>query len=67
MKVESIAECSLWSILQYFRLALSNHWSRKPVFGLFSVCFTQVYVHSSVAIILMGKRELVALLSLSSW
>ena len=26
-----------------------------------------VYVHSSIAIILMGKRELVALLNLSSW
>ena len=26
-----------------------------------------VYVHSCFAIILMGKRELVALLSLSSW
>ena len=26
-----------------------------------------LYVHSSFAIILMGKRELVALLSLSSW
>ena len=26
-----------------------------------------LYVHSSIAIILMGKRELVALLSLSSW
>ena len=25
------------------------------------------YVHSSIAIILMGKRELVALLNLSSW
>ena len=30
-------------------------------------CFTLLYVHSSFAIILMGKRELVALLSLSSW
>ena len=30
-------------------------------------CFTLLYVHSSVAIILMGKRELVALLNLSSW
>ena len=29
-------------------------------------CFTLLYVHSSIAIILMGKRELVALL-LSSW
>ena len=27
---------------------------------------TRVYVHSSIAIILMGKRELIALLNLSS-
>ena len=27
----------------------------------------QVFVHSSFAIIMMGKRELAALLSLSSW
>ena len=31
------------------------------------VCCALLYVHSSFAIILMGKRELVALLSLSSW
>ena len=30
-------------------------------------CYTLLYVHSSLAIILMGKRELVALLGLSSW
>ena len=30
-------------------------------------CCMLLYVHSSFAIILMGKRELVALLSLSSW
>ena len=30
-------------------------------------CCTLLFVHSSFAIILMGKRELVALLSLSSW
>ena len=30
-------------------------------------CFTFLYVHSSNAIILMGKRELIALLNLSSW
>ena len=30
-------------------------------------CCTLLYVHSSMAIILMGKRELVALLYLSSW
>ena len=29
-------------------------------------CCMLLYVHSSIAIILMGKRELVALLSLSS-
>ena len=28
---------------------------------------TLLYVHSSIAIILMGKRELIALLNLSSW
>ena len=31
------------------------------------VCCTLLYVHSSIAIILMGKRELIALLNLSSW
>ena len=30
-------------------------------------CCTLLYVHSSIAIILMEKRELVALLGLSSW
>ena len=30
-------------------------------------CFTLLYVHSSIAIILMGKRELIALVYLSSW
>ena len=30
-------------------------------------CCTLLYVHSSIALILMGKRELVALLNLSSW
>ena len=30
-------------------------------------CCNLLYVHSSIAIILMGKRELVALLNLSSW
>ena len=30
-------------------------------------CCTLLYVHSSFAIILMGKRELAALRSLSSW
>ena len=30
-------------------------------------CCTLLHVHSSIAIILMGKRELIALLNLSSW
>ena len=30
-------------------------------------CCTLLFVHSSIPIILMGKRELVALLNLSSW
>ena len=30
-------------------------------------CCTLLYVYSSIAIILMGKRGLVALLNLSSW
>ena len=30
-------------------------------------CCTLLYVHSSIAIILMGKKGLIALLNLSSW
>ena len=30
-------------------------------------CCTLLYVHSSIAIILRGKSELIALLNLSSW
>ena len=35
MKVESIAECSPWSILHHFWPALSDNWSWKRIFGLF--------------------------------
>ena len=34
---------------------------------MFYVLSYVTYVHSSIAIILMGKRELAALLNLSSW
>ena len=34
MKVESIAECSPWSILQYFWPALSDNLYWKPIFGV---------------------------------
>ena len=38
-----------------------------PVCNCSMFCCTLLYVHSSIAIILMGKRELIALLNLSSW
>ena len=34
MKIESNAECSPWSILQTFQLALSDNWSWKSIFSL---------------------------------
>ena len=34
---------------------------------MFYVCCRLLYVYSSIAIILMGKRGLVALINLSSW
>ena len=37
------------------------------VCGCSMFCCALLYVHSSIAIILMGKRGLFALLSLSSW
>ena len=37
------------------------------VFNCSMYCCTLLYVHSSIAIILMGKRELIALVNLSSW
>ena len=37
------------------------------VCGCSMFCCTLLYVHSSIAIILMGKSELIALLNLSSW
>ena len=42
----------------------------SPIVGVCNCsmfCCTLLYVHSSIAIILMGKRELIALLNLSSW
>ena len=50
-------------LLLTFCLLLLPLW--ESVIILF--CCTLLYVHSSIAIILMGKRALVALLNLSSW
>ena len=41
--------------------------SLRALFCLYLSGCTLLYVHSSIAIILMGKRELIALLNLSSW
>ena len=38
-----------------------------PICNCSLFCCALLYVHSSFAIILMGKRELVVLLSFSSW
>ena len=45
-KVKSIAECSPWSIVQYFWPALSNNLSWNPIFSLLeSGRFTQVLLY----------------------
>ena len=41
--------------------------SARGKMGFKMYCCTLLYVHSSIAIILMGKRQLIALLNLSSW
>ena len=49
MKVESIAECSKGSILQYFWPALSDNWAWKPIWGLFeSGPFTQALLYATI-------------------
>ena len=51
------------SLMLTFCLLLLPLWESVIV-----LCFVvRNYVHSSIAIILMGKRQLVALLCLSSW
>ena len=50
----------------------SRHFDGVPITAVYfcncsMFCCTLLYVHSSIAIILMGKRELVAWLNMSSW
>ena len=55
---------------QSFRLLCECKIIVTPIVGVCNCsmfCCTLLYVHSSIAIILMGKRELIALLNLSSW
>ena len=54
---------SLWLVVDFLFIV-------TPIVGVCNCsmfCCTLLYVHSSIAIILMGKRELIALLNLSSW
>ena len=49
MKVKSIAECSPWSILQYFLPELSDNWFWQHSFSLFeSGRFTQVLLYGKI-------------------
>ena len=61
MKVESIAECSIWSILQYFLPALSDNQFRKPffVFLRFAVLhrFYCTLISSKLFILIQSKLQ----------
>ena len=56
------------SMAGYYR-KFCNNFSviAEPLTNCSMFCCTFLYVHFSIAIILMGKRELIALLNLSSW
>ena len=61
-----------WKFFRYFVICclVDFLFIVAPIVGVCNCsmfCCTMLYVHSSIAIILMGKRELVALLNLSSW
>ena len=56
--VKSIAECSPWSILQYFWHALSDNWFWNPIFSLFgSGRFTQVLLYCQISFTINKKIE----------
>ena len=60
----------LLSVLRHGSVVVDFLFIVTPIVGLCNCsmfCCTLLYVHSSIAIILMGKRELIALLNLSSW
>ena len=57
MQVKSIAECSPWSILQYFRPSLSYHFPLRHLFCLFlSGRLRQVFLYIEVC---FGKGSLI--------
>ena len=60
----------LLSILRRWFCVVDVLFIVTPIVGVCNCsmfCCTLLYVHSSIVIILMGRRELVALLNLSSW
>ena len=66
--LKTLFDICLCSMLMLCQTSLV--WLVTPIVGVCNCsmfCCTICYVHSSIAIILMGKRELVALLYLSSW
>ena len=76
MKVKSIAECSPWSILQYFWPALSDNWSWKPIFGLSeNGHFTQVLLYKTCVMaaqkdttkIIITNDSLMLVKSIAEW
>ena len=59
MQVKSIAECSPWSILQYFWPALSHNWSWKAIFSLWEWPLkTGFTVQQSIMIVNICNRRL---------
>ena len=75
MSFKDISYLELWwlrllSVLRGGSVVVDFLFIVTPIVGVCNCsmfCCTLLYVHSSIAIILMGKRELVALLYLSSW
>ena len=61
---------AFWKLFKRGSIVVDFLFIVTPIVGVCNCsmfCCTLLYVHSSIAIILMGKRELVALLNLSSW
>ena len=66
MQVKSIEECSKWSILQYFRPALSYYLSLRSLFCLFlSGHFTQVLLYFEDLILVSILRGLIITIPLT--
>ena len=78
-KLMAFGDCSVYAHTQHYHTSLhdvftsiyySTNLTVTPIVRVCNCsmfCCTLLYVHSSIAIILIGKRELVALLNLSSW